>query len=265
MKKRKYPWLVRAIALWLRPLLKLIARHEWDGVEKLPDEGFVFAINHLSWVDPFTLALFQYDNNIPPRYLAKSSLFELPIAGWILHKTGQIPVYRATGRANEAFSAAIDVINSGDPVVFYAEGTITRDPDLWPMSGKTGPVRVALETGKPLIPIAQWGAQNIWYPYSSPKTIRIFPRRTIQIKVGDPVDLSDLAGQEITNDILHEAADRMMDAITALLIDIRGEKPTSPRLDSQAIVAMEAEARAAKEAKEAAKSSKRRGRKKGTK
>lgn len=246
MAKRKYPWLIHAIALWLRPLLKLIARHEWEGTERLPDGGFVLAPNHLSWLDPFTFAMFQYDNNIPPRYLAKSSLFELPVAGWIMRTCRQIPVYRASGRAAEAFSAAIEAVRQGAPIVMYPEGTMTRDPDLWPMTGKTGPVRVALETSRPLIPVAQWGPQEIWYPYAPVTAIRIWPRRTVRVKVGDPVDLSDLADAELTPEVLHEATDRLMDAITELLVELRGERPGGPRLDSRAIVAAEAAERAAR-------------------
>ncbi len=50
-------------------------------------------------------------------------------------------------------------------------------------------------------------------------------------KVGDPVDLEDLRDQEITPALLLEATERIMDAITALLEDIRGEKAPPERFD----------------------------------
>ena len=240
MAKRNYPWLIRAVALWLRPLLRVVARHEWRGIEKLPREGFVLAPNHLSWVDPFTLAVFLYDNGVPPRYLAKSGLFETPVIGWMMRTAEQIPVYRASGRAAEAFAAAIEAVEGDGVIVMYPEGTMTRDPDLWPMSGKSGPVRVALATGKPLIPVAQWGPQDIWYPYDSVKKIRLWPRRTMQVVVGDPLDLSEFAGHELTPENLQKATDQLMDAITDLLAGLRGERPQAPRLDARAVVETEA-------------------------
>ena len=249
MDIRKVPWMVTVTALWLRPLIHLLTKHKWYGVEKIPASGaFVIAPNHISWVDPFTFAVFQYDNNICPRFLGKAVLFELPIGGWILKQAEQIPVYRASDKSHEAFEAAVAAVKKGNPVCVYPESTITRDPDLWPMRGKTGAVRIALETGCPLIPAAQWGPQEIWWPYT--KKIRFFPRKTCIVKVGDPVDLSEFAGKELTTEVLDAATERLMDAITDLLIEIRKERPTGPRLDSRAIVAAEAKE---KEAKRAAK------------
>ena len=46
-------------------------------------------------------------------------------------------------------------------MVVYPEGTLTRDPDLWPMRGKTGAARIALATGCPVIPVGQWGAHDL--------------------------------------------------------------------------------------------------------
>ena len=81
---------------------------------------------------------------------------------------------------------------AGECVVVYPEGTITRDPDLWPMAGKSGAARIALATGCPVIPIGQWGAQDLLAPYA--KKPDLFPRKPVTMKVGDPVDLSDLVG-----------------------------------------------------------------------
>jgi hypothetical protein len=83
-----------------------------------------------------------------------------------------------------------------------------------------------------VIPIGQWGAQEILAPY----TLRphLVPRRTARYKVGDPVDLSDLRGKQITNEVLHDATDRIMTAITALVADLRGETPPGARFDPRA-------------------------------
>ncbi len=57
-------------------------------------------------------------------------------------------------------------------------GTLTRDPDMWPMQGKTGAARVALLTKAPVIPVAQWGANEVMPPYAKEKKLRLFPRKT---------------------------------------------------------------------------------------
>ncbi len=82
-------------------------------------------------------------------------------------------------------------MRDGECVVVYPEGTITRDPDGWPMTGKSGAARIALETGCPVIPVGQWGAQQLLAPYA--KKPDLFPRKRVAMKVGDPVDLADLA------------------------------------------------------------------------
>ena len=111
----------------------------------------------------------------------------------------------------------------------YPEGTITRDPDLWPMVGKSGAARIALATARPVIPIGQWGAQEVLAPYA--KKPDLFPRKLITMKVGDPVDLSDLAGKEQTPAVVNEATDRIMAALTELVEEVRGETAPAERFN----------------------------------
>jgi 1-acyl-sn-glycerol-3-phosphate acyltransferase len=109
----------------------------------------------------------------------------------------------------------------------YPEGTLTRDPDTWPMRGKTGAARMALEHGIPVIPMAQWGAQQILPRYS--KKVSLFPRKTVTMKFGDPVDLSAYRGKPIDSGTLAAATNDIMQAITALLEDLRHEKAPAER------------------------------------
>ncbi len=143
-------------------------------------------------------------------------------------RPGQIPVYRNSVAAADAFRSAVDGVRAGKVVAIFPEGTITRDPDLWPMRGKTGAARVALETRCPLIPVAQWGAQEILSPYGHRPSL--FPRKTIRVLAGPPVDLDDLYGRPIDATVLREATDRLMDRITELLEQVRGE--TRPRVSA---------------------------------
>jgi 1-acyl-sn-glycerol-3-phosphate acyltransferase len=114
-------------------------------------------------------------------------------------------------------------------VVVYPEGTLTRDPDLWPMVGKSGAARIALETGCPVIPVGQWGAHELLYPYT--KKPHLFPRAKITMKVGDPVPLDDLRALPRSLDLINQATARIMDALTELVEDLRGEKAPSERFD----------------------------------
>lgn len=182
----------------------------------------------MSYVDPLLLGHWAIDQGIPPRFLVKDPLFRVPVAGWILHKVRQIPVYRGTGAASGSLRDAIAEVKDGQVVIVYPEGTMTRDPGGWPMTGRTGAVRIAHEAGVPLVPIAQWGPQDIMWPYR--KGFHPFPRKTIHIWVGDPIDLSDL-GENPSEQKLQEKTAVLMAVITDMQSQIRGEKPTSPPID----------------------------------
>lgn len=221
----------RFVAGILRPVLMVTTRRDWRGVEHLPGEGVgvVVSPNHISYADPLTFAHFLWDNGRAPRYLAKEAVFRVPIVGRIIAACGQIPVYRESRDAARAFRDAVAAVRAGECVGIYPEGTITRDPDLWPMAGKTGAARVALETGCAVIPVAHWGPQEILAPYS--KRFRLLPRKTVHVLAGPPVDLDDLRGRPITPAVLRTATDRILDAITAQLAELRAELPPASRFD----------------------------------
>lgn len=220
--------LFRRLIGGLRPVMQGVTRQEWSGGEHLPREGgFVLAANHVSYTDPLTLGHFLVDHGRAPHYLAKSSLLDVPGLGHVIRGTGQIPVYRNTVRAVDALTAAIQAVREGACVVVMPEGTLTRDPDLWPMAGKTGAARIALETDCPLIPVAMWGTQDLLWPYRG-KVPKVLPRKTIRIQAGPPVDLSDLA-RPYDSATLRTATERLMGAITSQLETIRGEQAPAER------------------------------------
>lgn len=227
---RSTRWVIRLV----RPLLRLSVRRDWQYTARLPRGGCVIAPNHLSHVDPLYVGLFLVDQGLAPRFLAKHTLMSLPLLGPLLQAMEQIPVYRSSEGAAQSLRAAIAAVEAGQAITIYPEGTITRDPQAWPMSGRTGAVRVALATGAPLVPVAQWGAQEILWPYS--RRLRLLPRRTVQMRVGEPLDLDDLRAQPLTEALLHEGTERLMAAITAMLTDLRGEQPEHPPIDVHTIV-----------------------------
>ena len=214
----------------LRPPLTALTRRDWRGAEHLPmDSGFVACSNHLSYVDPLTLAHFLFDNGCPPRFLAKQAVFEVPVVGRIVAGAGQIPVKRGSVDAGLSLEAAVQAVRAGECVVVYPEGTLTRDPNLWPMAGKTGAARIALTTGAPVVPIAQWGAQDLLEPYG--KRLHVFRHPLVQVWAGPPVDLSPWHGRPLDAAVLAEASEAILAAITELLEEIRGERAPAERWD----------------------------------
>lgn len=223
----------RFVAAIVRPLLRLLTKRIWSGAEHLPPvgTGVVVAPNHISYADPLTFAHFLWDSGRAPRFLAKEGVFRIPVVGKIIAACGQIPVYRESSDASLAFKDAVAAIEQGECVAIYPEGTITRDPDLWPMSGRTGAARVALQTGCDVIPVAQWGAHELLAPYA--KRPRLFPRKTMRVAAGPPVNLDDLRGRPVTPALLRQATERILDAITAELGTLRPGTPPQVRFDSR--------------------------------
>ena len=218
-----------AVAI-LKPLLVTLTRRTWIDGDKLPASGgCVVVVNHISHADPLTTAHFIYDHGRLPRYLAKSGLFENGLLSYFLRSAGQIPVKRLTTDAVGAYAAAVEAVRTGECVVVYPEGTITRDPDLWPMRGKTGAARIALATNCPVIPIAQWGVQELLAPYA--KKPDLFPPKRITYRAGDPVQLDDLRALPASNEVTQQATGRIMAAITALLEEIRDAEAPTTRYD----------------------------------
>lgn len=228
--RSKRGWAVSFAVMTIKPLVLLTTRRTWIGGEKIPAEGgCILVLNHNSHADPLITAHFVWDHGRIPRYLAKTELFHTLVVGRVLTSAKQIRVERLSRNAIGAYDAAVKAVNDGECLVVYPEGTLTRDPGLWPMRGKSGAARIALATGAPVIPVAHWGAQNVLYPYSSkPKLI---PRQHITTKVGDPVEIDDLRARPQTPAVVNEATERIMAAITSLLSELRGEEAPTTRFD----------------------------------
>ncbi|WP_026530872.1 lysophospholipid acyltransferase family protein [Haematomicrobium sanguinis] len=218
------------LATVLRPVMNLLMGKQWLNTERLPkDTGMIVAPNHVTEIDPVAVGHMLYNNKVNPHFLAKSSLFKVPVVGALLSASQQIPVERAGSGAHRSLEAAKTVIDQGGGIIVYPEGTLTRDPDLWPMKGHTGAARLALQTGAPLVPVAHWGAQEVLPRYG--KKLHIFPRKKVRVLIGNPVDLDEFRGKPIDRELLAKATDRVMDAITELLEELRSEKAPPKRWD----------------------------------
>ena len=207
------------------PPFELITKFVIVDGDKLPKTGaFILAPNHFTELDPIVIGRVMWKLGRAPRFLAKASLFRVPVVGWLLRTSGQIPVERSgMTRGSDPLAAGDRIVDNGNAVVVYPEGSLTRDPDLWPMRGKFGAVKMALEADVPLIPVAHWGDQLIMPRYG--KGFHPFPRHTVTVKFGDPIDLSEFAGRQNDPSALSEATVILMHAIAGLLGELRGETP----------------------------------------
>ncbi|WP_051799471.1 lysophospholipid acyltransferase family protein [Catenuloplanes japonicus] len=201
--------------------MRVLTRPTWRGAEHMPkDQGFILVVNHSSHFDPFPVADYVYRNGVWPRFLGKASLFRLPVVGPWLTRVQQVPVERGSAEAALSVETLAAAVREGGAVVIYPEGTTTRHPELWPMHGKTGAARVALLTGAPVIPVAQWGAHEVFDPRDN--RLRLRPRTPVTVVAGPPVDLSWWAGAEPTREVLDQVTEAMMLRIRDLLAEIRG-------------------------------------------
>lgn len=223
----------RVLAYVLRPLMNLLLGKKWSGASNLPkDTGFIVCPNHVTEIDPVVVGHFLYNNGVMPHFLTKASLFKVPVFGAALRASKQVPVERGGSAAQGSLGVAREVLDDGGGIIIYPEGSLTRDPDYWPMKGRTGAARLALQTGAPVVPIAHWGAQELFPRYA--KRIYPFPRKRVRVVAGEPVDLSAFADRPLDKATLEQATDVILDAVTALLEDLRGEEAPAERWDPKA-------------------------------
>jgi 1-acyl-sn-glycerol-3-phosphate acyltransferase len=222
--RRRLGFWRRFVVTVVKPVMCLWTRRTWTGLDNLPPTGGVIIVpNHLSHADPLVCAHFVYDAGRWPQFLGKASLFKVPVVGWIIAQCRQIPVERGTVDAARSLDKLVAAIKDGGAVVVYPEGTTTKEPDLWPMRGKTGAARLALATGAPVVPLVMWGPQRIFDPRTSKISLR--PRIPVTVAAGPAVDLGRWAGSAPTRAVLEEMTDEIMLRLRDMLAEIRGGTP----------------------------------------
>ena len=224
----------RLLATLVIPLMGILSKITIVDGDKVPASGaFILAPNHYSEIDPLVIGVAMWKVGRMPRFLAKASLFKVPVLGALMRASKQVPVERAGAvRSADPLATARRITEHGLAVIIYPEGSLTRDPDYWPMRGKFGAVRMALDAGIPIIPVAHWGAQLVLPRYGK---LSFFPRKKIVVRYGDPVDLQPFRGKPINTALLAKATNVVMNDITALLEDLRGETAPAERWDPAAM------------------------------
>lgn len=215
-------WWMGARSIWY-PVKWLSGPHLFLGMEHVPVEGPALVVaNHISYIDPIYTGIFFDKAKRIPRFLAKDGVFRIPVVGMLATKLGQIPVYRGGSDAVDSLREADKALQRGHIVLIYPEGTITRDPDFWPMRAHTGAARLALDHDVPIIPVAHWNTQLIYDHYNG-KKYRPFPRKRVTVQAGAPVDVSAFREGPRTHDTLRRLTDHLMGAVRDVLAEVRGE------------------------------------------
>jgi len=179
------------------------------------------ACNHVSYLDPLANAYAILKAGRRPRFLAKEELFTIPVVGSALRGARQIPVRRGTSDRSPLLRAT-EAVEAGEVVVVYPEGTITTRPDHLPMDGKTGTVRLSLQTGVPITPMASWGSQAVWQK-SGRGSLKF--GRPMWVKAGPAIDLSARRDEGMDHDALVAMTAEVMAELTRLVEDLRARYP----------------------------------------
>ena len=224
MARRKIGFWQRGAVALVKPVMIMMSRRDWRGMDHIPRTGPVIVLaNHIGHADPLVLAHFVYDSGRWPVFLAKASVFRMPLVGRWLRAVEQTPVERGTVDAVKALDEAINAVRAGKCVVVYPEGTTTKEPDLWPMRGKTGAARLWLATGAPVVPIAMWGPERLFDPRT--RKLRPVPRTPVTVVAGPPIDLSRWEGVTANATALAEITEQFMLVLRDMVAEIRGGTP----------------------------------------
>lgn len=226
------------------------------GLENVPEDGvFITACTHVTMFDVFVPMTALFHQGRRPRYMAKAELANWPILGKWFQLVGMQPVPRRSGKAREIEEESIKILTSGRPLSVWPEGTVTRDPQKWPMSMKPGVGVIALEASRrlghqiPLFCAVVWGAASInhWWPW---------PKKNVVMCYDTQLDYSDLLqGSESWVELpplesAEELARRVRVRMTQIMEEIRGEKAPAGYFDYRQMKRVTEETQQTKEAQQ---------------
>ena len=208
-ERREFGWLYPAARVVVVPAARFAWRIKVEGLENLPDDGpAILCPNHTSVLDSFVLPA-----ALPRRitFVGKAEYMDSWKTRTLFPALGMIPIDRSGGRAGErALDMAADVLGLGEFFGIYPEGTRSRDGRLH--KGHTGPARLAMRTGAPLVPVGLIGTRRIMPPEA--KVPRIF--KPAAVRIGRPVRVDRHKGSDDHRLALRQITDELMYEIRAL-------------------------------------------------
>lgn len=186
------------------------------GEAHIPKKGAaILAMNHVGYLDFAIAGTAVLPSGRLVRFMAKKEIFDNPVAGPLMRGMKHISVDRKNG--GPSFIAALKALKSGEIVGVFPEATISQSFELKEM--KNGVIRLAMESGAPILPTIIWGSQRVW----TKKVPRDFGRKKypIYVSIGEPFTVS------VDADIEKEMA-RLTASMKALLTQVQSDYPDSP-------------------------------------
>lgn len=210
---RRYPRaLPQPVLNLLRPLIgfisRLLWRVRWKETQNIPDSGgVIIAANHQTYIDPFWVGAAV---KRPTRFLAWDAAFNWPIVGTCLKLFGAWPL-QLEGVDPAPIRLTLQWLREGGAVVIFPEGG-RGNADASLKKFKAGAVRMALETGVPILPVTIRGGEKIW-----PNTRRL-PRffRAVEITY-HPLIYVEQCGDEETRACARRESERLAAIVRSAL------------------------------------------------
>lgn len=210
-------WHYRQVTSWFGPLLmRLLGGWRVAGTEHIPAEGAALICpNHVSYLDPPLVGVAAVRRCC---YMAKASLFKIPILGSFIRKSYSYPVDKEEG-GRQAIRIATTLLKAGELVVIFPEGTRSPDGELIP--GKPGPALIASRAKAPIIPAAVWGA-DVVLPLHSRRLYRC----PVYVRFGEPMQLPEPPeGKRLSKEQLQAVTQELMGRIAELQRQVKSEVP----------------------------------------
>ncbi len=215
------------------PLTRLLGRRTFAGLEHIAVPGPVLVVaNHISQLDPIYTAVFLRKSGRLPHIMAKASLWRIPLIGRVIAGCDQIPVERGGGQGQAGLEAAVAALRRGQVVLIYPDGTVTRDPDNWPMKPRPGVAAMALSGDFPVVPVVHWGTQEVYVPYTK-AGFHPLPRKDIRVVAGPPIDLSAYRGRPVDARLIRDVSYVIQASVRDLLGEVRGVTPPAGFYDQK--------------------------------
>ncbi|HEX2029273.1 MAG TPA: lysophospholipid acyltransferase family protein [Nitriliruptorales bacterium] len=211
------------LGAWLTIMFIRLMRWRLDvrGLDHVPTTGgVVVTFNHHSYADFAMCGWPIYrQRGRPVRFLAKRELFDRPVLGRLLRSAGQVPVERSSrGGRSEAFEHAVTALRGGEVIAVAPEQTISRSFELLPFTH--GTVRMARESGVPIVPSVNWGTQR-WATKGRPVRWLAFGLPVL-IRYAEPIVVG-------ADEDLGAATDRLQATMAELLDEVQRAYPERPR------------------------------------
>jgi 1-acyl-sn-glycerol-3-phosphate acyltransferase len=190
-------------------------RFDVRGIQHLPTDGpAVVAANHIGFLDFTFIGYAARARGRVIRFMAKRSVFGLPVVGRLMHAMHHIPVDRMHGAS--AYRRGLDLLDAGELVGVFPEATISRSWLLKPF--RRGAAGLAVNRRVPLVPVAVWGGHRVLTVDGHRSLRRRIP---ITIIVGEPLHARDAESVDALGARLHAR----MEELLAEAIDTYPEAP----------------------------------------